>query len=227
MKGKLVVIDGGDGAGKATQVKMLVERLLKEGHEVETLDFPRYQENFTGKLLRQCLDGQRGNFMDIDAHIASVLYAVDRYETKPKIFDWIKSGKIVILDRYVSSNMIHQGAKISNHKELELFLDWLDNLEHGVFKLPRPDIILYLEVPAEMRAKLKNQAVLEGKHKAGLDLSEVDFEHQKATEERAQTIVAKRNEWCKVVCTDNLGMKSKEDIHEEIFNKIEEKLTKM
>lgn len=225
MKGKLIVIDGGDGAGKATQVKMLAERLLLEGHEVETLDFPRYQENFAGKLLRQCLDGQRGDFMGVDAHIASVLYAVDRYETKPKIFNWIKSGKIVILDRYVSSNMIHQGAKIDNHKELESFLGWLDDLEHGVFELPRPDIILYLEVPAETRAKLKNQAVSEGKHKVGLDSSEVDFEHQKATEERAQTMVAKRNEWRKVVCADGNNLKSKEDIHEEVFNKIKESLT--
>lgn len=217
MNGKLVVIDGGDGAGKATQVKMLVDRLLKEGYEVETLDFPRYQENLVGKLLRQCLDGKRGNFMEVDARIASVLYAADRYETKPKIFNWIKSGKIVILDRYVSSNMIHQGAKIDNHKELESFLDWLDNLEHKVFGLPRPDMIFYLEVSAEMRAKLKKQAVLEGKHNVGLDLSEEDFEHQKASEKRAQTMVAIRNEWCKVVCTDGLSMKPKKDIHEDIY----------
>lgn len=218
MEGKLIVIDGGDGAGKATQVRMLADRLLNEGHEVETLDFPRYQDNSVGKLIRECLDGKRGNFMEIDARIVSVLYAADRYEAKSKILDWLTSGKIVLLDRYVSANMIHQGAKINNDKELEDFLDWLDNLEYGVFGLPRPDIILYLEVSPDIRVKLKDKAVLEGKNNSTeLDLAESDKKHQKAAEERARTIVAKRNEWRKVVCTNDFGMRSREDIHEDIY----------
>lgn len=122
MAGKLIVIDGGDGAGKATQVSLLVKRLRDEGHKVETLDFPQYTQNHFGKLLRQCLDGKRGDFMAVDARIASTLYAADRFETKPRLEQWLQEDKIVVLDRYVSANMMHQGAKIDDPEKLEDFL---------------------------------------------------------------------------------------------------------
>jgi len=159
MSGKLIVIDGGDGAGKATQVALLVKHLREEGHSVETLDFPQYTQNTFGKLLRQCLDGKRGDFMAVDARIASTLYAADRFETRPRLEQWLKEDKVVILDRYVSANMMHQGAKIDDPEKLEDFLGWLDHMEHEIFGIPRPDQIIYLEVPNEVRVALKARAV--------------------------------------------------------------------
>ncbi len=216
--GKLVVLDGGDGSGKATQTAMLVERLRREGHVVETLDFPRYVHNTFGKLIRECLDGKRGDFMAVDARIASTLYAADRFESKPQLESWLSEGKIVVLDRYVSSNMMHQGAKIDDETELESFLEWLDHMEHGVFGLPRPDLIIYLSVPNRIRTKLKANAIAEGKH-SNVDLAERDHTHQENVEVRARTIIASRNNWSTISCVNESDeMRSREDIHEEIYN---------
>ena len=115
--GKLIVIEGGDASGKETQAKLLAERLTAAGKNVQLLDFPQYDENQIGGLIRECLDGKRGNFMSIDARIASVLFAADRFESKAKIEAWLDSGAIVILDRYTSANMLHQGAKIADATE--------------------------------------------------------------------------------------------------------------
>jgi dTMP kinase len=222
MKGKLIVIDGGDGAGKATQVALLVKRLMAEGHKVETLDFPQYTQNHFGKLIRQCLDGKRGDFMTVDARIASTLYAADRFESKPRLEQWLAEGKVVVLDRYVSANMMHQGAKIDDPEKLEDFLGWLDHMEHEVFDIPRPDQIIYLEVPNAVRVALKARAIEEGKHgqHIKLDQAERNNEHQEATEMRARTIVASKNNWHLVSCCENSEMRSREAIHEDVYQVI-------
>jgi dTMP kinase len=217
VKGKLIVIDGGDGAGKATQVSLLVKRLEAEGHDVATLDFPRYEENTFGRLIRECLDGKRGDFMKVDPHIASVLYANDRLMTKPRIEEWLTAGKTVILDRYVSANMMHQGAKIEDPTELESFLGWLDHMEHEDLGLPRPDLIIYLSIAPEVRQEMKAKAVAEGKHGGQADVAEKDIDHQHNVEDRAKAIVAKYNHWLAVECAEGDAVRSREDIHEEIY----------
>lgn len=211
------MLDGGDGAGKATQVALLVKQLMADGHKVETLDFPQYTQNTFGALLRECLDGKRGDFMATDARIASTLYAADRFESKPRLEQWLAEGKIVVLDRFVSSNMMHQGAKIANPDELESFLGWLDHMEHGVFGLPRPDMIVYLEVPYTVRETLKRTAIAAGKHNAELDAAERDHVHQQQVEERAAIIVANKNNWQKVNCCEGEMIRSREDIHADVY----------
>lgn len=226
MKGKLIVIDGGDGAGKATQVALLVKRLQADGLLVETLDFPQYTQNTFGKLLRECLDGKRGDFMAVDARIASTLYAADRFESKPRLEQWLKEGKVVVLDRYVSANMMHQGAKIEDENALESFLSWLDHMEHSIFGLPRPDLILYLAVPFRIRAKLKAEAVANGKHGSEVktDLAEASIEHQTKTEERAKKIVSDKNSWHAINCVEGEVVRSRESIHEDIYSAVKQAL---
>lgn len=215
-KGKLIVIDGADGSGKATQAKLLVERLRAEGREVETFDFPQYTENTYGKLLRECLDGKRGDFMALDAKIASTLYAVDRFETKPKIEAALNAGSTVVLDRYVSANMMHQGSKIDDPKEAEAFLLWLEHVEFGIFGLPHPDVIFYLDVPHEVRKDLiENDAA-----RVVGDLAEGDTAHQIASGERARDIVAGNNNWEAIDCTKNGAMRSREDIADELYKHV-------
>jgi len=213
MQGKLIVIDGADGSGKATQSRRLVERLIEEGYSAELLDFPRYNDNVFGKLLRECLDGKRGDFMAIDARIASVLYAADRYESRSHIERWLEEGKVVVLDRYVSANMMHQGAKIHDADEALEFLTWLDHMEHTVFALPRPDAIVYLEVPYAVRRALIERDTT----RTTIDVAEVNHEHQIACEKRAKDIVEKENAWRLVSCVADDDMRSKDEIHEEIF----------
>lgn len=213
------MIDGGDGAGKATQVALLVKRLQADGHKVETLDFPQYTQNTFGALIRECLDGKRGDFMAIDARIASTLYAADRFESKFHLEQWLEEGKIVVLDRYVSANMMHQGAKIDNEEALESFLSWLDYMEHSIFGVPRPDVILYLEVPFAIRIKLKSEAVAGAKHgkDVKVDVAERNIEHQAKTEDRARKIVAAKNSWAAISCVEEGTIRSRESIHEDIY----------
>ena len=111
--GNFLVIEGSDGAGKATQTDLLVKRLRDEGRRVKTIDFPRYRDNHFGKLLRDCLDGKHGDFLKLDPRITSLVYAADRFESSKQIRRWLEEGADVVADRYVSANMLHQGSKIS------------------------------------------------------------------------------------------------------------------
>ena len=194
-KGKLIVLDGSDGSGKATQTRFLLARLKKEGYRVKTLDFPQYEKNFFGKLIGECLVGDYGDFVKIDPHIGSVLYAADRYESQPVIERWLKQGFVVVLDRYVSSNQIHQGGKILHPKRQREFLTWLDTMEHGVFGLPRPDRIIYLDVPTQISQSLlktedqKRKKVYVSNRKT--DLVENDEEYIRLSRDNALKLVRK------------------------------------
>lgn len=212
-KGKLIVIDGSDGVGKATQTKLLIQSLKKANIPVETLDFPQYKNNFFGKLIRQCLDGMHGDFIALDAHIASVLYAADRFEAKTKIERWLSQGKIVILDRYVSANQLHQGGKIRDNKKRKEFLQWLDSMEHKVFKLPRPNLVVYLHLPTELSLKLIDKR---GKK----DLAETNVAYLTHAKESALKIIKDNNAWAKIECAAKGQVLSRESIHELIYKKV-------
>ncbi len=212
MKGKLIVIDGADGAGKATQLKLLHDKLKSDGMSVETIDFPRYTDNHFGKLLRECLDGKRGDFMKLDPRVASVLFAADRFESSRHIIEWIETGSVVLADRYVSANMLHQGAKLHDENERTEFIAWLDRMEHEVFALPRPDAIVYLDVPYSIRCRMLNQ----DNSRQSLDVAEVDESHQIDTERSAQTLVAAGNNWHAITCVSEDVLRDRDDIHKDI-----------
>ena len=116
-RGKLIVIDGTDGSGKATQVELLAKRLKSEGKTVKIVDFPEYYKNFFGEFIGHCLSEQYYKFLNVHPKIASVLYAADRWESKDEIEGWLKKGYMIIANRYVSANQIHQGGKIKNSKK--------------------------------------------------------------------------------------------------------------
>lgn len=214
------MIDGADGSGKATQSKLLVERLGSEGKKVKTLDFPQYTANHFGRLLRECLDGHRGDFLELDPRIASTIYAADRFESAETIRQWLEDGVVVILDRYVSSNMLHQGGKIHDEEELQDFLEWLDAMEHSVFKIPRPDLILYLEVPYSFRQKM----LFVDKSRTHLDVVETHEAYQLAAETNAKRLTAKLNNWQTIVCSDKDTLLPIEAIHELVYEAIRETL---
>jgi dTMP kinase len=223
-KGKLIVLDGSDGSGKATQTRFLLARLKKEGYRVKTLDFPQYEHNFFGKLIGQCLVGDYGDFVQIDPHIGSVLYAADRFESKPVIERWLKQGYTIVLDRYVSSNQIHQGGKIRQPKRQREFLKWLDTMEHGVFGLPRPDGIIYLDVPTTISQSLlktedqKRKKVYVSKRKT--DLVESDEEYMRRSRESALKLVRQLNAWTKIVCTKRGVLLTREEIAEKVWDQV-------
>ena len=125
-KGKLIVIDGTDGSGKTTQIDLLAKRLKKDGFKIKTVDFPEYYKNFFGGFIGHCLSEQYFNFLKVHPKIASVLYAAYRFESSSEIRKWLDGGYIVLANRYVSANQIHQGGKIKSNKKI--FVAFLEKI---------------------------------------------------------------------------------------------------
>lgn len=226
-KGKLIVIDGIDGSGKATQVKLLKERLLKEGRKVKTIDFPRYDSNFFGHLIGEYLSGVYGDFIKVAPRLASVLYAADRFESSTEIKKWLDSGFTVLADRYATANQIHQGGKISDLKQRKEFLAWLDKMEFSVFKIPRPDIVIYLDVPFEVSKSWLERKALQRKKtylKGRRDVAEDNLMHLKHSRNSALLLAKQNKNWEKVICCKGMVCMSPEQVHEEVFKIVNKKL---
>ncbi|MDP1883988.1 MAG: deoxynucleoside kinase [Candidatus Moranbacteria bacterium] len=223
-EGKFIVIDGTDGSGKATQAKLLVSKLRKNKFKVKTIDFPRYYKNFFGKFIGECLAGGYGDFLALNPRIASVLYAADRFESSKEIQKWLAEGNIVIADRYVSSNQIHQGGKIKNEKDRKDFLKWLEKMEFGIFAIPKPDAVIYLDVPVEITQKLLigeeggyKKRYLKGRK----DAAENDIAHLQDARASAIKLIRKNNNWQRINCVKNGELMPIGEINDMIWNKVE------
>lgn len=153
LPGILIVLEGSDGSGKGTQFNLLSERLKAAGYDVAVFDFPRYEQE-SSYFVRQYLNGKFGKATEISPFTASLFYALDRYEASIDIRAELSAGKIVLCNRYVGSNMAHQGAKFSDPVEQRGFFVWGDNLEYEMLNIPRPDMNIFLRVPAEVSHKL-------------------------------------------------------------------------
>ena len=172
MSGKLIVIEGLDGSGKATQAKLLYESLLQAGQAVRQVSFPDY-ESESSALIKLYLAGEFGRDpSDVNAYAASTFFAVDRYASFKR--DWsgfYAEGGIVIADRYTTSNAVHQGAKLPED-ELPDFFAWLSDLEYGKMGLPRPDLVIYLDV--DIQTSLARMRRREARHHTKADIHEKD-----------------------------------------------------
>lgn len=226
-RGKLIVLDGIDGSGKATQVRLLGERLKKEGIKVKTIDFPRYEDNFFGKLIGEYLSGIYGDFIKVDPKLASVLYAADRFESSKKIQEWLDSGFTVLVDRYATANQIHQGGKIPDLKKRKEFLSFLDTMEYSVFKIPRPDLVIYLDVPFEVSKVWLQKKVAQRKKtylKGRKDVAEDNLLHLKNSRNSALLLEKQNKNWEKVVCCKGNVCLPPEGVHEEVYKVVKKKL---
>ena len=227
-KGKLIVIDGIDGSGKATQVRLLADHLKKDGVKIKTIDFPRYEENFFGGLIGQFLSGMYGDFIQVAPRLASVLYAADRFESSKKIRGWLKQGYTVVADRYVSANQIHQGGKIPNAKQRREFLAWLDKMEHEVFGIPRPDLVVYLDVPFDVSKEWLQKKVAQAKKvylKDGRrDVAEDNLLHLEHSRNGALELVRTQKNWIKIQCCQGMVCMLPEGVHEEVYKIVKKKL---
>jgi len=227
-KGKLIVIEGTDSSGKNTQSKILVERLNNEGIKTEMISFPMY-ETPTGRIIGECYLGKKyiekklvpnapgeswfENPTGLDSLAASLYYAADRRIATPNIIKTLESGVHIVADRYVESNMGHQGGKIRDKAErLNLFED-LDLLEHYILKIPRPDAVIFLYLPWQAAKKLK-----EGRD-GHQDAHESDDEHLKNAENAYIELAELRN-WIKIGCApEGYHIRTVEDIAEEVYQK--------
>ncbi len=233
-KGKFFVLEGMDGSGKATQSKRLLNELQKKGHRVEWVDFPQYGKG-SAALLEMYLNGGYGTAEEIGPYRASIFYACDRYDASFKIRQWIAEGKVVISDRYVASNIGHQGGKIVKDKKAwNMYINWLHNLEYDIFKIPKPDYTFILKISPELSMKMSNNIKnIEKKQKRILylgdskakDIHEADKNHLENTLKSYVEISKKYPKEYKIVeCEEKNNFLPIEVIHQKILKLVEEKI---
>ena len=219
--GKLIVFEGTDGSGKATQSQLLLERLQREGTDCRKLDFPRYGEPSCAPVelyLHGALGDKPG---DVNAYAASTFYAVDRYCSYKQ--DWggyYHGGGVLIADRYTTSNAVHQASKLPK-AERKAFLDWLFGFEYGLLELPEPTAVFYLDVPTELTERMMRRR--EAETNTGADIHERDEAYLRACREAGEQLVADYG-WLYVDCSRDGEMRSIEDIHDEIYRRARELL---
>ncbi len=225
-RGKLIVIDGIDGSGKATQVKLLAEKLRQLKIRVKTIDFPRYYDNFFGRLIGEYLSGAYGDFIKTDPRVASVLYAADRFESSQQIRKWLADDLIVIADRYVSANQIHQGGKISDKKERRNFMQWLEAMEYGIYKIPQPDLVIFLDVPYEVSHAWLQKKITQRQKKylrRRKDVAEDNLLHLKNSRQCALSLAKQNKNWTRIKCCQGQKCLLPDEVNQQVFTIIKKR----
>jgi len=217
-KGKFIVLEGTDGSGKATQLKLLIDFLKTQDHKVKQIHFPQYYTSLFGKLAGRFLKGEFGGIKGVSPYLASLTYAGDRFEAKERIRKWLDQGRLVVSNRYIGSNMAHQTAKLPKDEQMK-FLRFLEKMEYEIFKIPKEDIVIFLYVPVSVGQKLVDN---KGKRKyiggKKRDIHEADLSHQKKASETYLKLVKRYSYWVKVNCCDRKGnLRKPEEIHKLIY----------
>lgn len=223
MKGKLIVIEGTDCSGKETQSKMLLENLKKQKIKIEQFSFPNYDSptgiiiggSYLGKShIGPCIFSEGA--VNVDPKVASLLYAADRLYNINKIDELLKTGTNVILDRYVFSNMAHQGGKIDEYDKRIKMYKWLEKLEFDLLNLPKPDISIFLHMPYDQAVKLKQ-------NRTEIDQHEMDEHHLKMAE-KAYIELSNLYNWYTIECNNGDTIKTKGEIQGEIIEYVKVKV---
>lgn len=222
MRGKLIVIEGTDCSGKETQSKLLIEHLRRDGIHVEYQSFPMY-DTPTGRIVGGPYLGKEyigeGWFSEtapkVDPKVAALYFAADRRYNMPKIQSLLDQGVHVILDRYVYSNMAHQGGKIEDLNERQEMYNFLEKLEFDLLELPRPDIAVFLHMPLRFSLELRSL-------REDLDGHEKDINHLKNAE-KAYIEIASRYNFDVIECAND-KIRTVEDINNELYNIIKKAL---
>ena len=217
MSGKLIVLEGTDGSGKATQARMMGQRLQREGIAFREIDFPRYGNPFAepaNLYLHGALGSEPG---DVNAYASSVLFAVDRFASyKEEWGTFYEQGGVVIANRYTTSNAVHQASKLPTGERRE-YLDWLFDLEYRRLGLPAPDLVLYLDLPTELSEQmLRRRETATGTQ---ADIHEQDEEYLRSCRMNARDIAHDLG-WTVIHCDREGAVRTVEDIHEEIWQQV-------
>ena len=204
----LIVLEGLDGAGKSTQLKMVTAYFTSQGRKVEYLHFPRYTAPVYGELIAKFLRGDFGAIDQVHPQLVALLFAEDRRDAAAQIRRWMDEGRVVILDRYVYSNIAFQCAKLPDAAEAAALRDWIFELEYQHNDIPRPTLNLFLDVPISfVDAKLKvnrkggDRAYLEGKS----DIHEADIRFQVSVRERYLDECRRDPQFIRIDCSDPAG----------------------
>ncbi len=208
--GKLIVIEGTDGSGKGTQLRLLLDYLSKKQISYASFDFPQYGKTFFGDFAGRFLNGEFGHFSRINPYLASFPYAADRWQVKDQICQAINDKQLVICNRYTPS-IVYQAVKVKPAQR-QSFLKWAETLEYKVFGIPKPDLVLFLYVPLAFA-----QILIAKKLK---DQYEKDVVYLKKVETMYLEIVKTNKNWVKIDCVENNKILPPEIIHQKILEKL-------
>lgn len=213
----LIAIEGIDGSGKGTQARSLVDRLEVSGRKTALLSFPRYGETLFGRAIGEFLNGRFGTLDQVHPFLASLLYAGDRFESRGVLAEALASNDIVVLDRYVASNLAHQGAKLSGAERREL-LDRVKKIEHELYGLPIADLTLLLALPAALAQTLIAKKAKRNYTEKAADLQEADGGYLGRVGDVYRELAASDPRgWHVVECSANGAVRPLDDISDDIW----------
>ena len=214
MKGKLIVLEGIDGSGKETQSGLLEKKLSAEGRRVMHVSFPDYDSE-SSALVKMYLRGDFGKDpADVNPYAASLFYAADRFASyRMKWKSFYEAGGIVIADRYTTSNMVHQMTKYDSREERQHFLSWLEKTEYEELELPRPDLVILLDIPLEVSEALVRKRAAQG---GSMDIHESHLSYLRKCHEAYQELVSLYG-WRKIGCMEKGKLRTVEDIGRDVW----------
>jgi len=212
----IIAIEGIDGSGKNTQANLLVNKLAGVGFDVVLLGFPCYSETFFGKEVGHYLNGDFGSLDEVSPKLASMLYAGDRYEKKRDILQALDNGSVVVIDRYVSSNVAHQSAKVFGEERAEL-QRWIENLEYNVYGLPKPKINILLNLDAAKSSDLVQMKSKRDYTEKSHDLHEENTTYLEQVTTVYRSIAQSTDTWQVIDCLTGSSLRSINDISDEVF----------
>lgn len=223
-KGKLIVIEGGDGSGKTTQAHLLIEYFKRHKIQAMYVDFPQYYSSFHGKTVASFLRGEFGSLGEVSPYLSSLAYALDRVSAKKEMDEYLKKGGVIIANRYATSNIAHQTAKFKTKKDQNKFLKWEYEMEYKVHKIPKENIVIYLYVPwkigVQLIKKKGSRAYLQGKTQ---DIHETDLSYRKAVETMYLYLAKLYKHWVTIDCVKNNSILPQEIIHKKILDVLRKK----
>ena len=224
---KLLVIEGVDGAGKSTQIKLLKDFFSSNGYKCEYLHFPRTETPYFGELIARFLRGEFGSLNEVDPYLVAMLYAGDRKDASVMIGNWLAEGKIVLLDRYTYSNIAYQCAKLQESKGQDKLMQWILSLEFQHFCIPKPDLNIFLDVPFAFTEKnLATARTGDDRHylNGSRDIHEESMSFQKKVRDIYLRVSETDQHLAVIDCSKNIGeMLSPTEIFELIIKILKER----
>lgn len=217
---KIIVIEGVDSSGKATQSQLLAKKLENDGKPVISVEFPNYKSD-SSSVVKMYLNGDFGlDPNSVSPYAASTFFAVDRFASvNGEWKDYFSNGNIVIADRYTTSNMVHQASKIDDLEEKSKFLDWLYDFEYNVLSLPQPDLVIFLDMPVENARQLMAQRANKIDNSSVKDIHERNESYLQQSYDNA-CFVAEKYGWKRIKCAVDGRVRTIEDISDEIYEAV-------
>ncbi|MEC9038603.1 MAG: dTMP kinase [Pseudomonadota bacterium] len=221
---KLIAIEGIDGSGKNTQTELLLSRFSAEGQRAKKISFPCYSDTFFGREVGRYLNGEFGSLAQVHPKLAAMLYAGDRYEKCSYINQLLSDGVFVIADRYVPSNIAHQSVKVSEDVRHD-FEKWVEELEYKVYKMPKPDLVLFLDVPPKKSQELILMKEKRDYTEKARDLHEENEDYLTDVYRRFLDL-STASDWTRIECSEQGRLKSVESIFGDLWEAVNQVVNK-